>query len=436
MFLAALPCLAVTAFTQQKERSGVKPQRGKPVIEIERNISLLPAQPVPVSPHPIGDGQMPARQAAKTEELPFYARHFASNGAHSRLPGVLGDRGWKLKWSAELPAKAVTIARSGSRILCQCGAMWKLFDAAGSLVREDYSGRSPVVIDPKTDLFQLITMTQSWEVRRMNSGEIAFRNALPYDESYSWPVLLRAGNRMIACARVTSPFGHEEQKPGFALIQLIELGTPIDIDPGQRVRNLKRFESLRLNVEDIRVVSENDVIAVAARDVLVLFDTGLQVKAVLTGSFEPTQLSMDESGWMYLVAGTGDGRLLWILTPDGARAATWTMLPTAGSPIQPPILGYDRRIYLCSRSELVALNPQGHSLWTQTIPGEAVGAGVTVDGRVLLSASDAVLSYKPDGEHTVLYRFNEPVATPPVYTSDHEILVGAGSRLFCLALKG
>jgi len=406
------------------------------VIEIERNVALLPAEPVPVNPHPISDGQMPTRQAAQAEEQPFYARHFASNGAHSRLPGILGAREWKLKWSVELPAEALTIARSSSRILCQCGATWRLLDASGSQIVEDYSGQSPVVIDPKTNLFQLITMTQSWEVRRVDSGEIAFRNALPYDESYSWPVLFRTGNRMIACASMTPQFGHEERKPGFAIIQLIELGMPLDIDAGHRVHNLKRFESLRLNVEDIRVASENDVIAVASRNVLALIDTGLQVKAVLTGSFEPSQLSVDESGWMFLVVSTGGRSFLWILNPEGVRVGTWMMPPTTHAIIQPPILGYDRRIYLCGQTELAALDSQGHVLWTQTIPGESIGAGATIDGRVLLSTKDSVLSYRPDGEHSVLYRFSEPVSTPPVYTSHHEILVGAGSRLVCLTPKG
>jgi hypothetical protein len=409
----------------------------KPLIEIQHSVSFLPSEKVNFAVNPLRDGPMPARTPAPAAEAPYCVRHYSSNAANSRLAGVLPEGQWSVKWSAGLRSEPLSIIRSGDRIVCQWSGEWFLFDGNGKQIREGYCGNSPVVIDPNPETFQLITDSLSWEVRRLDSGELAFRNALPYNEDYSWPVLFRAGTRLIAFANVRPAFQHGPREKGSSLLQLLELGMPIETDPGMLVRNLKRFETLQIGAESSRAAAENGFVAMAAPDVLVRFDSNLQVVGAFSGTFTPRQIAIDESDWIYLFAtgavGTGGGKAVWVLTPAGVRVAAWSLPVEVADPIQPPILGYDRRIYLLTSAQLVALDPGARLLWVKPVPGGAVGAGVTIDGRVLVSSSRALLAFQPNGEYRELYKFEDSVTTPPVYTSHHEILVGAGKKLYCLA---
>ena len=349
------------------------------------------------------------------------------------VSGVLGARA-AVKWYDP----AVSGAPAGGAVGFQAAIDKKEFvvlNGAGHQILEDYSGRSPIAIDGRAKLFQLITSTSSWEVRHLSSGELAFRNALPYDENYSWPVLYRAGSRMLAFADIQPALRHSGQDKGSSLLQLIEVQTPIETDESKLVRNLARFEALQLSVESACAAAQNDTIAIAAAGVLALFDSTLKVTAALSMDFEPLFVSMDEAGWIYLSGASNRNRALWVLNPQGARTAAWTVPPDVADPFQPPILGYDHRVYLLTASQLVALGDRAELRWSKPVPGGALGAGVTVDGRVLVSAANALLAFDPSGGHKELHKFEDRITTPPVYTAHHEIVVGAGNKVYCLAKR-
>ncbi len=405
------------------------------MIEIRRRVSFTTPQPVSVDPVPLRGGKIAARPPAPAEEAPVSVRHFANNSMNGRLSAPLAKGAWGTRWTAALPSDPLAVVRGESQILCQWPGAWRLFDAAGAQISEGVSGQSPAVVDPRSGSFQLITPALAWEMRHLSSGEVAYRNQLPYNNDYSWPLLLRSGNRMIAFASIRPGFGHAPVQPGSSLLQLIEIGVPMQTDPSGLVKNLTRFEALLISSADARAAAAGETIAMAAPNVLALFDTNLQVKAVYTGEFTPLQMSMDESGWMYLLVESGGSRSLWIVTPEGSRAAVWPASAQLGSVIQPPILGYDRRIYLLTAAQLVALDSEAKPLWTQVVPGGAAGAGVTIDGEVLVSTSNALLAFGPGGSHRELQRFNSPLTTPPVYTSHREIVVGGSKQLHCLAAR-
>ena len=404
------------------------------MIEIEHSISFLPGKKVEFAAQQLRDGPMPTRAAAAATEAPFCTRHFANNAANSRLSGTLPDGRWQVKWSADLRSQPLSIVRAGDRIVCQWSGEWVLLDDAGKLIREDYCGKSPIVIDPNSRTFQLVTDSLSWQVRRLDSGELAFQNALPYTEDYSWPVLFRNGIRMLAFANVRPAFQHGPPEKGFSLLQMIELGMPLETDAGKLVRNLKRFETLHIGAENSRAAAENGIVTMASPNALVRFDSNLQVAGAFSGTFTPLQIALDEAGWSYLFAKIGASRAIWVVTPEGVRVAQWPMPIEVADLIQPPILGYDRRVYLLTSAQLVALDSQARLLWVKPVPGGSVGAGVTINGQVLVTGSKSLFAFQADGEYKELRKFEEVITTPPTYTSHHEILVGAGKRLHCLAL--
>lgn len=404
------------------------------MIDIEHSSALLPAEKVSFTAQPLRDGPMPARPPAPAAEEPFCVRHFGSNAANSRLAGALPEGAWKVKWSAELPSAGASVLRSGERIICQWSGEWRLFDDAGKQLQDQYCGKSAIVIEERTPTFQLITDALGWEVRALATGEMMFQNALPYNETYSWPVLFRAGNRMLAFANVQPAFQHGPQEKSSAVLQMIEFAMPMQLDASKLVRNLKRFETLEIAAENSRAAAVGGMVTMAAPDILVRFDSDLKVAAAFSGKFTPTQISLDESGWACIFVKVDGARALWMVTPEGVRVANWSLPNELDDPIQPPILGYDRRMYLLTRSQLAAVDAQGRLLWMKLVPGGSVGGGVTVNGRVLVTSSTSVLAFAPDGEHVVLHRFEEPVGSPPIITSHHEILLAAGKQLHCLAV--
>src|SRR5579883_2176784 len=189
---ALLALLGSAWLAPAKQRAAKRANGNSPVIEIKRKVSLLAPQPVSYEAKPLRPGALPNRGPAPAVESGAYIRHYANLQLNSRLTGALpADGTWRLRWSADLPGAALSVIRNDDRIAVQWPGMWRLYDDAGRQLHEDYSGQSPLVLDPRARMLQLITSTSYWEARALSTGELQFRNALPYDESYSWPVLDR-----------------------------------------------------------------------------------------------------------------------------------------------------------------------------------------------------------------------------------------------------
>jgi hypothetical protein len=406
-------------------------QRGKPVIEIKHSHGWLAANIVPFASQPLRDGPPPPRQATPAIESGVLVRHFGSNAANSRLPGVLPGGTWKVKWSAVLTSAGNSVIRADDRILCQSGEWW-LFDATGKQLATQYAGPSPLVIDERTRTFQFIV--HGWQQRWLSNGEVVFENAVSSNERTFWPVLFRNGNRMIAFANVEPEYWNQPPGKSSAFIEMCELETPFRVDDNRNCR-LKGSETLTIAAENARAAAVNDLITMAAPDVLIRFDSDLKVVSAFTGHFIPKQISLDESGWACIYVEVDRRPALWLVTPEGVRVLNWPAPVELGEPIQAPIIGYDRRMYLLSKSHLVAVDPQGKTLWMKPVPSPAVGAGVTINGRVLVSAGAILLAYAPDGQASELLRFSEELTSPPIITSHHEILLCMGKKLHCLVAR-
>jgi hypothetical protein len=256
-----------------------------------------------------------------------------------------------------------------------------------------------------------------------------------FNPQYFWPVLYRSGNRMVAFANVEPRFWSNPPEKSSAVLQMSELAVPLQVDPG-KLCSLTRFETLVIAAEDARAAAVNDTVTMAAPDVLMRFDSDLKVVAAFTGRFVPKQISLDEAGWACLFVEVDQRRELWLVTPEGVRVANCPVLADVGDPVQPPLIGYDRRMFVLTKSHLVAIDPHGQTLWTSAVPGSAVGAGVTTNGQVLLTSASSLLAYGPDGQARELFRSSEDITSPPIITSHHEILLCEGKKLHCLEVHG
>jgi hypothetical protein len=122
-----------------------------------------------------------------------------------------------------------------------------------------------------------------------------------------------------------------------------------------------------------------------------------------------------------------------VLTPDGSRTATRPLNPEYGAPIAPPAIGYDHAIHVVTADAIVALTADGQPLWERRPAGRIAGAGVSTDGRVLLTAGRELQAYDEKGEREVLFRSAEgSLVTPPVMSAAGEIFVATADTLVCL----
>src|SRR6267142_6725765 len=94
--VAILLCVACAVGAAGKKRG-----RSKPVIEVTRQVALLPPAPVNVPGVPIRpvDLRVPLPKAPVPQGAGC-ARVFCNDGLNSRLPSAVATEGWKVRWSA------------------------------------------------------------------------------------------------------------------------------------------------------------------------------------------------------------------------------------------------------------------------------------------------------------------------------------------------
>ena len=73
-------------------------------------------------------------------------------------------------------------------------------------------------------------------------------------------------------------------------------------------------------------------------------------------AFEPVALSLDEHGYAYLIAQVGSRLQYWMVSTDGTRAIQFELPPPLLSLSRPPIIGYDKHVYLTGNGLIMAIS--------------------------------------------------------------------------------
>jgi hypothetical protein len=246
-------------------------------------------------------------------------------------------------------------------------------------------------------------------------------------------LVARVGRRLLLAGSDVFLPGHPPVEPENSVIQIFELGSPVNIDPSKILMSVTRTEALWLNNPTLKTAVYGDTVVAALPNHLFHITAGLTVKAAYRAEFMPVHLSVDEGGYAYLVVDTPHGRDLWVVSPDGRREVEVPLPVEHRTLVMPPVAGYDHRIYLLTAALAVAFSPDGKRIRETVVPGGVTGAGVTIDGSLLVTAGNQVTAIHPDGEKVILYRAaGERITTPPVLTAHNEILFGAGRVVHCL----
>ena len=145
--------------------------------------------------------------------------------------------------------------------------------------------------------------------------------------------------------------------------------------------------------------------------------------------------SADDAGWLHLVVDAGGKRELWIVTPEGSRNVRVELKPDHSSPVGPPAIGYDHRVFLWTSQLVAAFSPEGTHLWDRAIPGGIRGLTVAPDGNVLVAAGGRVYAVDPAGKSALLLEATEALTTAPVLTAEGDLLAGTATKVICYRVK-
>lgn len=411
-----------------------RPGEPSPGLVLRRQVALGDPVDVEVRASDIRDGAGATRPATPFAAGADVAFAYGGLAANSRLPAMLGGERWKQRWTASLNGKFAPafLLRDTSHILVQGRQIWELFDAGGKKIKDQRVANSCIYLDSRSGLFYFANQAAFLEARTLEAGQLRFSLALRFDAVFARVLVGRFGRRIVSVGVDQPRRSATPAPPDTAVIEFSEMGDRIELNSAGLVSSLTRAEALHLKTATVEAAANGDHLYFAVPGYLFRTTTDLQVEAAFSGSFEPRMLSVDEAGYMYLIAGTSGGAELWVVSPEGKRTARFFIAQDRGEPVGPPIVGYDHRIYLLTRSQAIALDPSGAVLWERPTGGAAAGAGITGDGRLLVSVGSELAVFEPDGTRHVLFTAGEPLLTPPILTSSGDLLAASAAKLYCL----
>jgi hypothetical protein len=432
MVLAGL-CIAcqTQAPGQTKRMKAVEEQRSRGVLTIQRQISLTPPADVAYTPSQIMDATFSARPRASAQGAPGVLRFLSSAAQNSRLPAALKPGTWSLLWSYDSNPQVApaAILEFRNHVLVQQGD-WLLLNADGRKLASGQIGRSALTGDGSTDLFYLVNQANHLEARSLSNGELQFRWPMAFGEAFSFPFMSRTGSRIMMAGVEHRTYGHPPIEPTMGFVYVVEM-SGVETDATKLLHSVSRSDTLYFKEPRMLSAIGGERVMVATPGYLAAISSDLQLDGVFQGGdFEPTLLSVDESAWMHLIVRQGSQRSLWLVSPEGRRVVNTRLSHLLGDIAGPPAIGYDRRIYLWTKSAVVAFAADGKLLWERTMSGEVAGIGVTADDRVIVGAGSDVSVLDAAGEPRILYRFEgETISAPPILALNGDVLVATKSRV-------
>ncbi len=374
----------------------------------------------------------------------MYTRPFANGQRNSRLPAALPDGIWEV--AATLPLDnayaAEFVLHVERRLLVQQSEAWQLVDRDGTPLARGGREDGEVVVDPEHERFYTNDHTGFIKAWDLATGEPQFLLFPMFGQGYNRSVLRANGERLWLVGTELPVMSHRATRsPEYTILELHTLGNPLRTDEEQMLLSNRRLETLMTRPVPMLTAVGASGLVLTAPNHLFLVDEALQVTADLQSVFTPLAISLDEAGLMYLIVRVPDEaeegvetRALWGLTPDGQRFLNVPIPAMPGDAYRPPMVGYDRTVYVVLEHEVVAVEPDGTQRWQQNAGAPIAGAVVTANHQVLVTAGPRILALDPaTGERRLVFEGpGDTLRTPPVLVSPKRLVVASDSQLFDL----
>ncbi len=369
---------------------------------------------------------------------PGYICPYGNTQQSSRIPYPLPGGSWEVQWRAEWePAvRPVFVFQQDDRILVR-GAQWRLLDANGRIVFSGAGGGGAVVLDSPNGLFYRMTSGGELAAVRLSDGKPRFLHQPSRGDVFTRPLIARRGDRILIAGneRMLDPRG--VKLPKESTLEIVDVPEPIQTTDLGTLTSGTVAGMLQLPSPKVQFAAGSEAIVAAATGRIWIVDWDLNIRKALEGSFDPLAVSLDELGRVYMVIREGDRLALWLLTTEGERAFAFALPPGTPDLSQPPIIGYDHRVYLVAGRQILAVGSDGRLEWTKPAAAAVGGATVAASGELLLTEGESITSWDAQGRRTVLFSSGgDAFKTPPILTANGRLLAASATRLYNLRAGG
>lgn len=393
---------------------------------------------VPVEPAvPIRDGGTPAQGIAAAPEAPAYLRPYANAARNSRVSLRLPPNVLKVRWQSELIPQFAPefVLASGDRIVVAGADSWRVLDDSGATVGEDRRAPGDIVIDSAAGVFYFADTIGRVAAHQLKDAAKAFSLSVFFDDQYRRDFIVRVASRIIVLSIELQTDPHGESKPNQSVIELQEFSAPLEFSETRRLKSARRVNYLKRDTTRLLAALQGESLVLATNNAIYLAGTDLTLRAELSAEFEPRAFSLDEQSWIFLIAKVAGSAELWVLNDRGERVAR-TALPEGFEPLAPPIVGYDRTVYVISDRRVMAVAPDGKTLWDRVLDRSVSGAVVTADHRLLVTSGSELLSFDASGASTTLFSApDDRLTTPPAPTPSGDVIIAGERRVYCLTSR-
>lgn len=377
--------------------------------------------------------EIPPKAPASGSPTSYYCP-YGNEQRNSRLATPLPDGTWKEIWKTEVLADFPPrfVLQGGDRILIQA-AVWQLFDPKGKTLAAERSGPAPILMDTANQLLYFFDGVGQLTAHKLGDGQLAFSTSANMADEGSYSLIARRGQKLLTAGseRQLDPHGHH--RPENSKIEILDLGKPLEVSKTGSLLSVKTVGSLSLASNRILTAIQGETVIAAALDHIVATDWLFSRTALFTSTFKPLTMSVDETGAIYLVIRDGAGVALWRVNTQGERLYSVKLPKEMEDILTPPIVSHDHTAYLIAGNRLAAVSSQGVLLWEYKPANPIAGGVVTGDDHLLLAVGSEIISFDAEGHSRVLSSFKEEVlSTPPILTSQNELLVASPSALHCL----
>jgi hypothetical protein len=363
-------------------------------------------------------------------------RPFVNQQLNSRLAYPLGTGDWKIQWQEDIAAGLYPsyVLEAHDRIVVQGNDRWQLFDADGKSILTAPLGPSSVFIDSANSLFYLSDENGYIAARRLSDGGEEFVFHGYFGNDFRRTLIERNEGRMLIVSIERQIDAHGRHQPNLSVIEVQDLGAPLKINADHILVSAKRQTNLMRDTINLHAAMRGETLVLATDQRIYFTDLALKINSVLQAEFTPLAMSIDEASRVYLLVQTKAGLELWVVTKDGKRVLSSVLPQDMRVNPTPPIVSYNHRIYILGADRVMAIAPSGRLAWVRSLKTARASAVVTADDQLLVSDGSELVVFDESGKRRVLQTFADDVlTTPPVLSSDGEILVASEHRLYCLS---
>ncbi len=365
----------------------------------------------------------------------LYTRPYADNELNSRIPVIISDKLWEIKWQTAIdpffPAQFILTAKDN--FIIQATDRWYLLDSEGELTGRDFIGNSDIVFDPEKDLFCYADRFGNIVAINLLSREKLFSMQVYGLEEVERKYFCRINHNFLLAEKSENKNPHDPSPLSFIYLEAYMVDDPPIVENGS-LTSYKELYHTYYYTNQVAAASDLKHFVYSIENKIIITGPDLKTVSEFEDQFQPVSLSLDEAGRIYMTVLNSDNKLALRVITERGDLLVDTELPVENQLNSvPPVIGYNHDIFIVFDNQVLAFTEDGKLKWQTFTDGKTGGAIVTSDNKLLLSEGSTISRFDENGERQFIFQFpGENITTCPVITKNNNIIVAAGGNIYLL----